>query len=143
LNQGGRPQAPSARLGSEPEAYDSSRSPRDLDVAEVVERPARRGEPGVDLIELRRVERRAEAAEAVAVREPELGGEVVALEQADIVDAAGSGSAARSRLSGSASLAAKIRFISWPPPTNTALMQCTSNRFWEDPWAEPPRQSRP
>src|ERR687891_259124 len=56
---------------------------------DVVERTARRPEAGVDLVELGGVEGGAEALQAFAVLEPELGGEVVALEQADVVDAAG------------------------------------------------------
>src|SRR4051812_44395042 len=60
-----------------------------LEVAEVVERAARRAEAGVDLVELCGVEGRAEAAEALAVAEAELGDEVLAVEQADVVDAAG------------------------------------------------------
>src|SRR6478735_3488680 len=57
--------------------------------ADVVERAARRAEAGVDLVQLGRVEGRAEALQALVVTEPELGGEVVALEQADVVDATG------------------------------------------------------
>src|SRR3954471_6678733 len=57
--------------------------------ADVVERAARRAEAGVDLVELGGVEGRAEALQALVVAEAELGGEVVALEQADVVDAAG------------------------------------------------------
>ena len=44
---------------------------------------------GVDLVELGGVEGRAEALQALAVVEAELGGEVVALQQPDVVDAAG------------------------------------------------------
>src|SRR3954447_10016173 len=57
--------------------------------ADVVERAARRAEAGVDLVELGGVEGRAEALQALFVAEAELGGEIVALEQADVVDAAG------------------------------------------------------
>src|SRR4051812_48329187 len=57
--------------------------------ADVVERAARRAEAGVDLVELGGVEGRAEALQALVVAEAELGGEVVALEQADVVDATG------------------------------------------------------
>src|SRR3954463_16378272 len=57
--------------------------------ADVVERAAARAEAGVDLVELGGVEGRAEALQALAVLEPELGGQVVALEQADVVDPAG------------------------------------------------------
>src|SRR3954471_20081138 len=56
--------------------------------ADVVERAARGAEARVDLVELGRVEGRAEALQALAVVEAELGGEVVAVEQADVVDAA-------------------------------------------------------
>src|SRR4051812_45339300 len=59
------------------------------EVAEVVEAAPGRPEAGPDLLELGRVERGAEALQALAVVEPELGGEVVALEQADVVDPAG------------------------------------------------------
>ena len=65
---------------------------RDVEVpADVVEAAAGRAaaEPGADLLELRGVERGAEAAESLAVVEPELGGELVALEQGHVVDAAG------------------------------------------------------
>src|SRR6185503_2154342 len=59
--------------------------------ADVVEAAAGRpaAEPGADLLELRGVERRAEPAEALAVVQAKLGGELVALEQRDVVDAAG------------------------------------------------------
>src|SRR5215218_10855869 len=57
--------------------------------ADVVEAAARGAEAGVDLVQLRRVERGAEALQALAVVEAELGGEVVALQQPDVVDAAG------------------------------------------------------
>src|SRR5215210_2424271 len=57
--------------------------------ADVVEAAAARAEARVDLVELGRVEGRTEALQALAVVEPELRGEVVALEQADVVDAAG------------------------------------------------------
>src|ERR1700754_1950121 len=57
--------------------------------ADVVERAARGTEARVDLVQLGRVEGGAEALQALAVVEPELGGEVVAVEQADVVDAAG------------------------------------------------------
>src|SRR5215204_3302688 len=59
------------------------------EVAEVVEAAPGRPEAGPDLLELGRVERGAEALQALAVVEPELGGEVVALEQADVVDPTG------------------------------------------------------
>src|SRR5687767_11141264 len=62
---------------------------RDVQVAEVVERAAGGAEPAVDLLELRRVEGRAEAGQALAVGQAELGGEVLALQQADVLDAAG------------------------------------------------------
>src|SRR4051794_8152849 len=66
------------------------RAPADVaQVAEVVEAAPGRPEAGPDLLELGRVEGRAEALEALAVVEPELGGQVVALEQADVVDPAG------------------------------------------------------
>src|SRR3954471_15335958 len=66
------------------------RAPADVaEVAEVVEAAPGRPEAGPDLLELGRVERGAEALQALAVVEPELGGEVVALEQADVVDPAG------------------------------------------------------
>src|SRR3954449_12382045 len=57
--------------------------------ADVVERAARGAEARVDLVELGGVEGRAEALEALAVVEAELGGEVIAVQQADVVDAAG------------------------------------------------------
>ena len=74
--------APAARA-----AVTSCRRPEpdDVDVpADVVEPAAGRpaAEPGADLLELRGVERRAEPAEALAVVEAQLGGELVALQQA-------------------------------------------------------------
>src|SRR5215218_3944865 len=57
-------------------------------VAEVVESAPGRPEARADLLELGRVERGPEALQPLAVVEPELGGEVVALEQADVVDPA-------------------------------------------------------
>src|SRR5215210_1086878 len=57
--------------------------------ADVVEAAAARAEARVDLVQLGRVEGRAEALQALAVVEAELGGEVVALEQPDVVDPAG------------------------------------------------------
>src|SRR5690349_11851088 len=57
--------------------------------ADVVERAPRRAKAGVDLVQLGRVERRAEALQAFAVVQAELGSEVVAVEQANVVDAAG------------------------------------------------------
>src|SRR5215210_3719426 len=57
--------------------------------ADVVEAAAARAEARVDLVQLGRVEGRAEALQALAVVEAELGGEVVALQQPDVVDAAG------------------------------------------------------
>src|SRR4051794_1182551 len=62
---------------------------RDVQVAQVVERPAGGPEPGVDLVELRGVEGRPEAGQPLAVGEAQLGGEVLALEQADVVDPPG------------------------------------------------------
>src|SRR6478736_7704092 len=59
------------------------------EVTEVVEAAPGRPEAGPDLLQLGRVERGAEALQALAVVEPELGGEVVALEQADVVDPTG------------------------------------------------------
>src|SRR4051812_23878083 len=59
------------------------------EVAEVVEAAPGGAEARPDLLELGRVERRAEALEPLAVVEPELGRQVVALEQADVVDPAG------------------------------------------------------
>src|SRR3954452_12983713 len=59
------------------------------EVAEVVEAAPGGAEARPDLLELGRVERRAEALEPLAVIEPELGRQVVALEQADVVDPAG------------------------------------------------------
>ena len=61
----------------------SPRSPRSSKPPPVVP------EAGPDLLELGGVEGRAEALQALAVVEAELGGEVVALEQADVVDPAG------------------------------------------------------
>src|ERR671929_1783967 len=57
--------------------------------ADVVERASARPEAGVDLVQLGGVEGRAEALQALAVLQAQLGGEVVALEQAHVVDAAG------------------------------------------------------
>src|SRR3954470_5420390 len=59
------------------------------EVAEVVEAAPGGAEARPDLLELGRVERRAEALEPLAVVEAELGRQVVALEQADVVDPAG------------------------------------------------------
>src|SRR3954453_13295503 len=59
------------------------------EVAEVVEAAPGGAEARPDLLELGRVERRAEALEPLAVVETELRRQVVALEQADVVDPAG------------------------------------------------------
>src|SRR3954451_15828829 len=59
------------------------------EVAEVVEAAPGGAEARPDLLELGRVERRAEALEPLPVVEAELGRQVVALEQADVVDPAG------------------------------------------------------
>src|SRR5215213_2448095 len=59
------------------------------EVAEVVEAAPGGAEARPDLLELGGVERRAEALEPLAVVEAELGRQVVALEQADVVDPAG------------------------------------------------------
>src|SRR3954470_17203700 len=59
------------------------------EVAEVVEAAPGGAEARPDLLELGRVERRAEALEPLAVVEAELRRQVVALEQADVVDPAG------------------------------------------------------
>src|SRR3954453_4878316 len=59
------------------------------EVAEVVEAPPGGAEARPDLLELGRVERRAEALEPLAAVETELPRGVVALEQADVVDPGG------------------------------------------------------
>src|SRR3954469_15270104 len=59
------------------------------EVAEVVEAAPGGAEARPDLLELGRVERRAEALEPLAVVEAELRRQVVALEQPDVVDPAG------------------------------------------------------
>src|SRR3954454_17429805 len=56
--------------------------------ADVVERATRRTEARVDLIQLRGIERRPEALQALAVVQAQLGRQIVALEQTDIVDPA-------------------------------------------------------
>ena len=61
--------------------------------ADVVERAVRRTEARVDLIQLRGIERRPEALQALTVVQPQLGRQIVTLQQTDVVDPRGSGSA--------------------------------------------------